>query len=128
VWFIDENLLGVAKALAILRDDVTFPGRPGCPIARHCRDEDWLQEVGDRGWNVIMRDKNIRKRKPEMDQLIRHGVKAFCLTTSGNLNKWDIATVLVPQWAEMTRIGEGSGPFLYAVTRGGLREIFLASS
>ena len=48
------------------------------------RDEEWLAEVGRRGWVVLTKDTRIRYRTTELAALMRSGVTAFVLT-SGNL-------------------------------------------
>lgn len=63
-FFVDADLLGLAKALATVRTDVTFPGdpgetrpalppRPACPIAPDAKDSDWIPVVAKEGWIVI---------------------------------------------------------------------------
>ena len=47
-------------------------------------DVDWLPEVGARGWILITKDKNIRKRETELRALKQAGVRAFVLTASNS--------------------------------------------
>ena len=42
-------------------------------------DEDWLMEVGRRGWFLVTRDQMIRKRPAQKAALRRYGVGAFFL-------------------------------------------------
>lgn len=54
-FYIDQDLLGLAKVLASLREDVTYPGdtgakihrreRPACTIAPGTRDREWIPVV-----------------------------------------------------------------------------------
>jgi len=46
-------------------------------------DVDWLPLVGARGWVLITKDKNIRKREIELRALRQAGVRTFVLTASG---------------------------------------------
>lgn len=46
-------------------------------------DTEWLPEVGRRGWVLITKDKNIRKREIELRALQESGVRAFVLTAGG---------------------------------------------
>jgi hypothetical protein len=70
---------------------------------------------------VVMRDKRIRTRVAEREALESAGVRAFCLTGAGNYSKWATLDLLVRRWPEMERIAaEQPGPFLYAVTQGGV--------
>lgn len=122
-WFIDENMLAIGKALAAVRNDVIYPGHPACPIARGMLDEEWLPVVGDSGRIVLMRDKRIRYRRPERERLMAHGVKAFCLTGSGNQNRWDMLRLIVRHWDRIEETAELPGPFIYGVTSGGLSKL-----
>jgi len=70
-----------------------------------------------------MRDKRIRYRRPERDQLVRSGVKAFCLTSSGNQSRWDMLQMLVKHWVRIEETALLTGPFIYGVTANGLRRL-----
>ena len=47
------------------------------------QDVEWLPEIGARGWVLITKDKNIRKREIELRALRAARVRAFVLTASG---------------------------------------------
>ena len=47
------------------------------------QDVDWLPEVGVRGWVLITKDKQIRKREIELRALRQASVRAFVLTAAG---------------------------------------------
>lgn len=60
-FYIDADILGLAKVLADLRNDITYPGdpgtviykqrRPACPVTSpEVLDPDWIPEVASRGW------------------------------------------------------------------------------
>ncbi len=70
-----------------------------------------------------MRDKRIRYRRPERDRLLAHGVRAFCLTGAGNQTHWNMLRVLVQHWERLDDLSRMPGPFIYAVTTGGLRRL-----
>jgi hypothetical protein len=122
-WFVDESMIAIGKALAAVRNDLVYPGHLNCPIQRGTADEEWLPIVGANGWTVLMRDKRIRYRKPERDRLIAHGVKAFCLTASGNHSRWDMLQLLVRYWDRIEDTAQLPGPFIYGVSSGGLRKL-----
>ena len=46
-------------------------------------DVEWLPQVGARGWILITKDKQIRKREIELRALRQAGVRAFVLTAGG---------------------------------------------
>lgn len=93
VFFIDRSLgrryvaeaLRARGALVEIHDD-HFPA--------DARDQDWLLEVGRRGWVVLMKDKRIRRVKLELEALLTANVRAFVLT-SGNLTGPEMADVFV---------------------------------
>ena len=66
-FYLDASIpFPVSQALALVRDDVLYPGAPGCPITTpDVKDHEWLPVAGHHGWTVIMRDKHVRSRPGE---------------------------------------------------------------
>jgi hypothetical protein len=75
-FYLDADLLGVAKILADVRPDVTYPGDPGgrgldgfqrppCNIQPGDKDVDWIPHVAGAGWIIISRDRHIQHRPAE---------------------------------------------------------------
>lgn len=122
-WFVDESMIAIGKALAAVRADLVYPGHRDCPVDRGAADEEWLPVVGDNGLIVLMRDKRIRYRRPERERLMDHGVKAFCLTASGNQSRWDMLQLLVRHWDRIEETATLPGPFIYGVSGSGLRKL-----
>lgn len=70
-FYVDADILGLAKVLASLRADVTYPGDPGdvihkehrnpCPILPGAKDLDWIPKVCKNGWLIIARDSAIQR-------------------------------------------------------------------
>ena len=70
-FYIDADVLGLAKLLVRVRNDVTYPGDPGGTLHKRERppfpvsspkalDTEWIPEVAAaRGWLIISRDANI---------------------------------------------------------------------
>jgi hypothetical protein len=58
------------------------------------RDEVWLADVGQRGWVVLTKDKHIRYRALEIHALRAADVRAFVLTSRGDLSGEEVATFL----------------------------------
>lgn len=82
------------------------------------KDVDWLPPVGRRGWILITKDKNIRKRPLEMRALLGANVRAFVLT-AGNLNGQQQAETFAKALPKMLRIlARTPAPFIAHVTRG----------
>jgi len=111
----------VARALSLVRPDILYPGGPGCPITQaDTKDVNWLPVAGSNNWLVIMRDKHIRSRPGERQQLVAHGVRAFVMTGGGNYTKWETLDLLVRRWADIEAVaGRETPPFIYSVTQAG---------
>ena len=118
VFFLDRNL-GKKEIAAALRQanievqvhDDHFP-----PDAR---DEDWLSEVGRRGWIVLTKDARIRYRTSELAALVRARVSAFVLT-SGNLCGAEMAEIFIKALPTMCRFAARySPPFIAKITKNG---------
>ena len=123
---VDENDLALGKALADLHGNVVFPGHPDLPeVPRRSLDDEWLAVIGVRGLVVITRDKRIRYRPVERAMWVEHRVRSFVLTGTASQSTSDSLTLLEHHWAEMAVSVEAEpvGPWMYAVTRAGLRPI-----
>lgn len=127
-FYIDASLpIAVAHALDHVRNDIEYPGKPGCPIVGpDVKDSEWLRVIGREGWVVIMRDKKVKHRPAERAAIKAHGVKAFMLTAGGNLTRWQTLSLLVRKWDIMTELAlVESPPFLCAITNSSPRMIDL---
>ncbi len=70
-FYVDADVLGLAKVLLHVRNDVTYPGDPGglqrngrvraaCPITDPgTPDELWIPVTAREGWLIITRDRHI---------------------------------------------------------------------
>jgi hypothetical protein len=96
-----------------------YGGRVGQGLA----DEDWLSDVGERGWVVLLKERKIRYRPAELGAITAHGIRAFCVTNA-NLRAADQAERLVDNLPEITRLAEQSGPYIYGVYADGVRRIW----
>ena len=119
-YFVDEDTLPLGKALAAVRDDVTFPGHSKCPIPRGTKDPQWLPTVGSEGWLLISRDKCLRTRPAEKMRLIDAGIRAVVLTSAGNMSRWEQLRLLVRYWDQVQGLLESPGPFIYSLTSRGV--------
>jgi len=82
-------------------------------------DVEWIAEVGRRGWLVVTRDQQIRRRPNELAAVRAAGLHLFALT-SGNLSAADTAALVVRAWPRMkTAAATTSAPALWSVTRAG---------
>lgn len=79
----------------------------------------WIAEVGRRGWTVVTRDQNIRRRPNELRAVRAAGLHLFALT-SGNLSAAETAQVITAAWTAIQRHVAGTpAPALFSVSRGG---------
>jgi hypothetical protein len=84
-FFIDRSLgrKHLAEALQELGyTSHTMASVYGERAAQDLKDEQWLADVGQHGWVVLMKDDAIRRRPTERDALSAAGVRAFCLTNA----------------------------------------------
>ena len=89
-FYFDADVLGLAKKVAELRPDVTYPGdpggilhkrkRPACPITSPAvLDSIWIPEVTARGWLIITRDSNISVNRAEIAAVRESGARMVAL-------------------------------------------------
>jgi hypothetical protein len=132
-FYIDADLLGIAKILVDVRSDVTYPGDPGgrgpdgferppCSVRAGDKDVDWIPQVARAGWIIISRDRHIQHRPAERKALTAAQAKMFRLDARHALNKWQQLEIIVTQWRRFEQLGELPGPWLYMATRTSLRK------
>ena len=95
-YYIDVDLLGVAKILVAVRADVTFPGdpgglgidglmRPACTVMPSDKDVDWLGVVAEQGLTVVTRDRHIRSRPAEKQAIVTNSARVVTLDGGGGV-------------------------------------------
>lgn len=126
-FYVDASIpVAVRTALASVREDVLYAGGPHAP-KESTQDRHWLRTAGEHDWVVLKRDKRIRSRPGERAALIEAGVRTFCMTGAGNYNRWDTLRLLAARWPRIEEVaGAKAGPYIYAVTWEGVRELSLA--
>lgn len=93
-------------------------------IGQGLADEEWLRDAGEHGWVVLMKDAKIRYRPAELQVVIDHGLRAFCLTNA-NLRGVEMAQRFVEHLPRITRIAEQKpGPYIYGVYRDAVRPVW----
>lgn len=125
-YFVDENMLAVGRALALVRDDVVHPGHALLPeVPRGALDPEWLPLVGDRRLVVITRDLHLRRKPGERRLLRQHAVRMFVITGKRDLSKWGKLELVVRSWRGMEDAiaRHGEGPWVMGMTEGGLSEL-----
>lgn len=116
ILFIDRDAWS-GKLDAALRDaNIPFEAHRD-HFAHDTPDSDWLREVGRRGWLVLTRDQNIRRKPDELAALRVAGVILFALT-SGNLSAQETAEIVVAAWPKMKRLAAATTPpAIFSLTR-----------
>jgi len=132
-FYFDADILGLAKVVAALRSDITYPGDPGavihkrkrepCPIQPGVDDVDWLPYVARQGWLIVTRDSNIHENRAEIDAVLAHDAKMVALASSDARTKWTQLEVLMTQWRGIEDLQELPGPFVYEAYRTSLTKI-----
>jgi hypothetical protein len=123
-FYVDASVpIDVAKALALVRTDILYPGALGCPVASpNVPDSEWLGIAGQQDWAVIVKDRKIRTRRWERQALIQAGVRSFCMTAAGNYTKWQTLQLLAHRWDAIEEVATTeAGPYIYSVTQAGVR-------
>lgn len=130
-FYVDADLLGLARLLVSLRPDITYPGDPGgdgvdgrvrppCPVsAPNVRDVDWLPVVAQRGWLILTKDLRI-SRLPEERRAVRQNGARMVVISSGDrekLRKWGQLEILFTHWRRIEPLVELPGPYIYRATR-----------
>jgi PIN like domain len=118
VFFIDRSLGRkiVAQALREIGETVEVHDDH---FATDAKDEDWLVELGKRGWIVFTKDDRIRYRVTERTALTSSRVRAFVLTSS-QLQGTEMAAAFVTALPRIKRlIGKHAPPFIGRVSRSG---------
>lgn len=142
-FYFDADVLGLAKVVASLRADTTYPGdpggvvhrrrRPACPITDPAtKDSLWIPEVARRGWLILTRDSRIGEHRAEIDAVRRAGAGAgarmVALAGTDAVNTWlQLEEVLMRQWRAIEAHLDDSGPFIYVATRTTLRPVPLSN-
>jgi hypothetical protein len=116
-FFIDRSL-GRHQVPQALRDAGltvhTMAEVYGEMAGQRLKDEVWLEDVGRRGWVVLMKDDAIRRRPAEREALIASAVRAFCLTNA-QLRGAEQAERLVTNRHRIIAQARRPGPYIYGV-------------
>ncbi len=89
-------------------------------------DVDWIPEVASRGWVILTKDKNIRRKHGEREALVTAGAKIITLT-SGGMKGEEMARLFVDNLAGMEALAASQPPpFVAILGRGGLQVVLPA--
>lgn len=135
-FYFDEDVLGVAKILASLRNDVTYPGdpggvvkrheRPACPISPGSKDPEWIPRVAAAGWLIVTRDSAIQRHTALIGAVRSAGAAMVALSGREAKDNWTQLELVMTRWREIEALHGQVGPFIYTATRtGSLRPVVL---
>jgi hypothetical protein len=127
-FYFDADILGLGKALARLRPDMTYPGDPGATIHKRARppcpitktstpDEHWIPEAGRLGWLIITRDRRIQEHRAEVAAVRDNGARMIALTGRDAGGTWAQLEVFFTQWRRIEAALNEPGPFIYTASR-----------
>ena len=133
-FYIDADLLGLARVLAGLRPDVTYPGDPGavihkrhrppCPIVSPAaKDREWIPEVARRGWVIITRDQHIQAHRLEIQAVRDYGARMVALNGEDASSVFAQLEVVMCRWRDIERHTTDLPPFIHSATRTAMRAI-----
>jgi hypothetical protein len=89
-------------------------------------DQSWLPVVGERGWLLITKDRNIRHNKVERDALVRSGVMAFFIGVK-NPGADEAAEAVTCNVARMLHFAARKAPpFVVLLKKGSIEELPIA--
>lgn len=131
-FYVDADLLGLARLLVQVRTDVTYPGdpggvlhkrrRPACPVTDpKAKDHVWIPQVAAEGWVIITRDSAIQRHSREVDAVHEHGARMVALAGEAARTKFEQLEVVMSNWRRIERCVTEPGPFIYVATRSTFR-------
>jgi hypothetical protein len=133
--YVDADVLGLAKVLAAIRTDVTFPGDPGGPVKggrtrlpcvvtdTSTPDAAWIPETARQQWLIITRDRRIQDRRAEIDAVRTSRARMVTLTAADAVDTFHQLESLMCQWRRIEQLLELDGPFIYTLTRTSFRRL-----
>jgi hypothetical protein len=134
-YYVDADVLGLAKILTQVRSDVTYPGDPGgpvkggrirapCPITDTGTDDEiWIPETARQGWLIITRDRHIQEHRAEIEAVRTSGARMVNLASDEARDRFAQLEVLMCQWRRVEAMFEENGPFIYTITRTSCRVV-----
>lgn len=123
IWIDSSIPRAVARALALVRDDILYVG-DRYPFDAN-KDTVWLSDAGREDGLVILRDKRIRSRPGERRVLFERSVGAFIINQKANPTRWQYLRLIASSLDDMIdRFAVTPRPFVFTVdSHGQLRQV-----
>src|SRR5215831_132620 len=122
VFFIDRSL-GKKVIAERLRQNGVAVEIHDDHFPQNALDEDWLAEVGKRGWIVLTKDDRIRYRPAALEAYRKHKVRVF-IFGSGEMKAQEMADAFVKALPKISRFAiRKASPFFARISRSGLVSI-----
>lgn len=84
------------------------------------RDEEWLAEVGRKGWVFLTKDKRIKYRALELAAAVAARAKVFTLT-AGSVQGGEMADIFLKAMPRIKNyVAENNPPYIVKVSKAGL--------
>lgn len=118
VFFIDRCLGSVRLVNALRKSGITIEVHDD-HFPQSAQDEDWLPEVGQRGWIVLTKDARIGNRLPERLAVASANIRMFVLA-SQNLSGQDMINSFREALPKMQQFAhDRPSPFIAKVYKNG---------
>jgi hypothetical protein len=128
-YYLDADVLGLAKLLVQVRHDVTYPGDPGGPVKggrvrpacvitnTATPDALWIPETARQGWLIVTRDRHIQEHRAEIAAVRASGARMVTFVSADAVDTFHQLEVLMCQWRNIEKLLAQPGPFVYGVSR-----------
>jgi len=118
VFFIDRSLGKKVIAEKLRQSGVTVEIHDD-HFQQNAQDEDWISEVGKRGWIVLTKDDRIRYRRTALEAYQRHKVRVF-IFGSGQMKAQEMAEAFVKALPKISHFAlTKAAPFFARISRSG---------
>jgi PIN like domain len=124
-FFLDRSLGRHEVADALRAVDLTVRTMAevyGERMGQGLDDEEWLPEVVERGWVVLLKDDRIRRRPNEREALMRSRARVF-VVTNAQITGADLAVRFVGNRYRIIQYARKNGPYVVGVYDEGLHRL-----
>lgn len=124
-YFIDEDLLGLAKTWGAARSDCCWPGYRS-QVALGTPDTEWVPWVATHDLIVVTKDKKQNRHPAEIEAIIEHKLRVVRITTGRKKRTMsELADRLDRFWAGVEHFAERrpTGPWLLAIGHDYIEEL-----